>query len=126
MRNWANEFVKWLGPHAITPLACDGKLSKDKMKRELQTYMNGQGRNKVYHVLIISYETLRMYSEMLGTTEIGLMLADEGHRLKNSQNQTYVALNSLNVKRRVILSGTPIQVTYLYVLKFIYLKPWAE
>jgi len=40
---------------------------------------------------------------------IGLMLCDEGHRLKNGESQTFEALNSLNVKKRVILSGTPIQ-----------------
>ncbi|POI29663.1 hypothetical protein CIB84_006587, partial [Bambusicola thoracicus] len=32
-----------------------------------------------------------------------------GHRLKNSENQTYQALNSLNTPRRVLISGTPIQ-----------------
>lgn len=33
----------------------------------------------------------------------------KGHRLKNSENQTYQALNSLNTPRRVLISGTPIQ-----------------
>jgi hypothetical protein len=33
----------------------------------------------------------------------------QGHRLKNSENQTYQALNGLNAKRRILLSGTPIQ-----------------
>ena len=33
----------------------------------------------------------------------------QGHRLKNSENQTYQALVALNCKRRVLLSGTPIQ-----------------
>lgn len=37
------------------------------------------------------------------------MLCDEGHRLKNGDSQTFTALNSLSCKRRVILSGTPIQ-----------------
>ena len=37
------------------------------------------------------------------------MLCDEGHRLKNSENQTYQALMGLKAKRRVLLSGTPIQ-----------------
>ena len=33
----------------------------------------------------------------------------QGHRLKNSDNQTYTALNALQAERRVLLSGTPIQ-----------------
>lgn len=33
----------------------------------------------------------------------------QGHRLKNSDNQTYQALNAMNAQRRVLISGTPIQ-----------------
>jgi len=33
----------------------------------------------------------------------------QGHRLKNSENQTYAALSQLKTKRRILLSGTPIQ-----------------
>lgn len=33
----------------------------------------------------------------------------EGHRLKNSDNQTYQALNQMAAQRRVLISGTPIQ-----------------
>ena len=33
----------------------------------------------------------------------------KGHRLKNSENQTYQALNGLKAERRILLSGTPIQ-----------------
>lgn len=65
-----------------------------------------------YHhlVLIISYETLRNYADLIKKTEIGLLLCDEGHRLKNADSLLYTALNLLNAKRRIILSGTPIQV----------------
>ena len=60
-------------------------------------------------LLIISYETFRMNAEILHSGEIGLMMCDEGHRLKNCENQTYKALMGLKAKRRVLLSGTPIQ-----------------
>lgn len=33
----------------------------------------------------------------------------QGHRLKNCENLTYTALMGLQTKRRVLLSGTPIQ-----------------
>ena len=60
-------------------------------------------------VMIVSYETLRTLSVHLANCSIGLLLCDEGHRLKNGDSQTFTALNGLNVSRRVILSGTPIQ-----------------
>lgn len=78
-------------------------------------------------VMIVSYETLRTLSVHLANCSIGLLLCDEGHRLKNSgwynpnlrnssilhrysESLTFQALNGLDVKRRVILTGTPIQV----------------
>jgi hypothetical protein len=34
-------------------------------------------------VLIVSYETLRTLQPYLANVEVGLLLCDEGHRLKN-------------------------------------------
>lgn len=34
--------------------------------------------------MIVSYETLRTLSDYLANCSIGLLLCDEGHRLKNS------------------------------------------
>ena len=75
----------------------------------LQQWSVATGRNIVRPVLIISYETLRRNVDKLAGTEVGLMLADEGHRSKNGDSLTFTALNSLRCERRVILSGTPIQ-----------------
>ncbi|USW55861.1 Putative helicase, P-loop containing nucleoside triphosphate hydrolase, SNF2-like domain superfamily [Septoria linicola] len=109
VRNWANELVKWLGEGAIAPFAVDGKASKEEMTQQMRAWAMATGRAVVRPVLIVSYETLRLYVDELRNAPIGLMLCDEGHRLKNSESQTYEALNGLNVKKRVILSGTPIQ-----------------
>lgn len=110
VRNWANEIVKWLGEGVLTPLAVDGKSTKsNELGAALQQWSTAQGRNIVRPVLIISYETLRRNVDKLAGTEVGLMLADEGHRLKNGESLTFTALNSLRCERRVILSGTPIQ-----------------
>ena len=107
--NWANELVKWLGAGAITPFAIDGKASKEELTRQLRQWAISSGRAVTRPVIIVSYETLRLNVEELKHTQIGLMLCDEGHRLKNGDSQTFSALNGLNVTRRVILSGTPIQ-----------------
>ncbi|KAK4124123.1 hypothetical protein N657DRAFT_644320 [Parathielavia appendiculata] len=109
VRNWANELTKWLGADAITPFAIDGKASKEELTRQLRQWAIATGRSVTRPVIIVSYETLRLNIEELKNTPIGLMLCDEGHRLKNGDSQTFNALNNLNVSRRVILSGTPIQ-----------------
>ncbi|KAK4033283.1 P-loop containing nucleoside triphosphate hydrolase protein [Parachaetomium inaequale] len=109
VRNWANELTKWLGADAITPFAIDGKASKEELTRQLRQWAISTGRAVTRPVIIVSYETLRLNVEELKNAPIGLMLCDEGHRLKNGDSQTFSALNNLNVSRRVILSGTPIQ-----------------
>ncbi len=121
VRNWANELVKWLGKDAVTPFAVDGKASKDELTSQLKQWSVASGRSVVRPVLIVSYETLRLNVENLANTPIGLLLCDEGHRLKNGESQTFTALNGLNVDRRVILSGTPIQndlMEYFSLLNF--------
>ncbi|KAF9248573.1 hypothetical protein DTO006G1_6972 [Penicillium roqueforti] len=107
--NWANELVKWLGKDATTPFAIDGKATKAELITQIKQWAIASGRGIVRPVLIVSYETLRMYADTLNDTPIGLLLCDEGHRLKNKESLTWTALNKLNVTRRVILSGTPIQ-----------------
>ncbi|KUL92479.1 hypothetical protein ZTR_02599 [Talaromyces verruculosus] len=109
VRNWANELVKWLGPDAVTPFVIDGKATKAELSSQLKQWAIASGRSIVRPVLIVSYETLRLNVEDLRDTPIGLLLCDEGHRLKNKESLTWKELNSLNVTRRVILSGTPIQ-----------------
>ncbi|KAG0031150.1 DNA-dependent ATPase protein rad54 [Podila clonocystis] len=109
VRNWANEIIKWLGAGKIGVLTCDAKGTKEDTNNAMRQWASAKQRMVVNPVLIISYESLRMYAPVLAQTPIGLMLCDEGHRLKNSGSQTFVALNELNVQRRVILSGTPIQ-----------------
>jgi len=109
VRNWANELVKWLGADAIVPFAIDGKATKEELTQQLRQWAIASGRAVTRPVIIVSYETLRLNVEELKNTQIGLMLCDEGHRLKNGDSQTFTALNALKVSRRVILSGTPIQ-----------------
>lgn len=109
VKNWANELTKWLGANAITPFAIDGKATKEELTRQLRQWAIASGRSITRPVIIVSYETLRLNVEELKHTKIGLLFCDEGHRLKNADSNTFSALNSLNVSRRVILTGTPIQ-----------------
>ncbi len=38
-----------------------------------------------------------------------LLICDEGHRLKNNQNRISQLLSQLDINRRIILTGTPVQ-----------------
>lgn len=40
---------------------------------------------------------------------VDLLICDEAHRLKNNETKTTKALDSLSCRRRVLLSGTPMQ-----------------
>ncbi|XP_021339494.1 DNA repair and recombination protein RAD54-like [Mizuhopecten yessoensis] len=120
VKNWANEIYKWLGS-VINCLVIDSG-SKDDIDRDLGHFMQQRGRRIPNPVLIISYETLRHHSKVMLKGTIGLVICDEGHRLKNCENQTYQALNSLKAQRRILLSGTPIQndlLEYFSLIHFV-------
>ena len=108
VKNWQNEFKKWLGDEVST-VAIDGGGKKD-IDRKLEAFCSQQILGRVHTpVLFISYETFRLHAKVLNKRPIGLMICDEGHRLKNPDSQTYLALDQLDCQRRVLLSGTPIQ-----------------
>ena len=120
VKNWYNEISKWL-PNKISPLAVDSG-TKEQIDKNLAGFMNTFGRRPHNPVLIISYETFRLHCKVLHTSEVGLLLCDEGHRLKNCENQTYRALMGIKCKRRVLLSGTPIQndlLEYFSLVQFV-------
>ncbi|XP_043476135.1 DNA repair and recombination protein RAD54-like [Leptopilina heterotoma] len=120
VKNWYNEIFKWLN-NRVKPLAIDGG-SKNDIDAKLRGFMKTYGRRCANPILIISYETFRMHAHVLHEDEVGLVLCDEGHRLKNCENQTYQALMGIKAKRRVLLSGTPIQndlLEYFSLIQFV-------
>ncbi|XP_054880132.1 DNA repair and recombination protein RAD54-like [Poeciliopsis prolifica] len=107
VRNWYNEVGKWLGGR-ISPVAIDGG-SKEDIDKQLVNFISQHGLKVATPILIISYETFRLHADILHRGKVGLVICDEGHRLKNADNQTYQALHAMNAQRRVLISGTPIQ-----------------
>ncbi|XP_017842273.1 DNA repair and recombination protein RAD54-like [Drosophila busckii] len=107
VKNWEKEFTKWLQGR-MHCLAMEGG-SKEDTTRTLEQFAMNTATRCGTPVLLISYETFRLYAPILCKTEVGMVICDEGHRLKNSDNLTYQALMGLRTKRRVLLSGTPIQ-----------------
>ena len=107
VKNWDKEVDKWL-KGKVHSLPIDSG-SKDEIDQKLKGFMSQQQLRAPIPILIISYETFRLHAEVLHKSPVGMVICDEGHRLKNFDNLTYKALNLLKTRKRILLSGTPIQ-----------------
>lgn len=75
VKNWYNEFSKWLGSR-VHALALDNN-SKTETTKLLEQFMASQSQRSGPPVLILSYETFRIYANILNASEVGLLLCDE-------------------------------------------------
>lgn len=116
VKNWDNEFVKWLGPGGVKTLAL-AESDRKKTEKDLETF----AKTSIFQILICSYECLRTHVKRLTKYEncCDLLICDEAHRLKNSDNQTSRALDSIPVRRRVLLTG---KYRLMLLLKIVFLS----
>ncbi|XP_012168218.2 DNA repair and recombination protein RAD54B isoform X1 [Bombus terrestris] len=96
--SWNKEFKHWLGFHRISPYVVDAKNKTKDFKKHI--------RNSV---MIISYDMLTRCEQEVEEIPFNLIICDEGHRLKNNDIKAAKILHNLKCKRRIILTGTPIQ-----------------
>ena len=83
--------------------------SRDDVIHSVKQFL---GKSRPYDVLIVSYETFRIHAGLFAakaSAPVDLLICDEAHRLKNDETKTNKALDSLTCRRRVLLSGTPMQ-----------------
>jgi SNF2 family DNA or RNA helicase len=113
--NWANEFDKWLG-RASQPKRVVVREGGADGLQQIRTYVQRtiqQIKHQPGQVLIVSYDLFRRNSSVLVFPEcvsIGLLVVDEGHRLKNAGDSvTFAALESLPSDGRLCITATPIQ-----------------
>lgn len=115
--NWDNEIRKWVGD------SCPTFAAKGDIKTMIRNYLTYKSKS----ILIVSYESQRQYSKLFeqaakqntknhfnnnnnGSNNIcDLLICDEAHKLKNSESGLSKSLNLLPAKKRILLSGTPMQ-----------------
>ncbi|XP_029720005.2 transcriptional regulator ATRX-like [Aedes albopictus] len=130
--NWAQEIRYWLGdiPSGATVQVFHLPESSNIYKKMevLRGFHNVTSKNA--HCLLIGYEAFRslvfydarnkngeQHSDRI-RTEVrrilinpgaDLIVLDEGHIIKNRKSQTNLSVSEVATKRRIILTGTPIQ-----------------
>ena len=113
VKNWQDEFEKWVNCRAKTKAERIECMALADTTRKTVEGMIDQFLSPAnyYDVLVVSYETFRMQVERFARKKdsADLIICDEAHRLKNQDAQTSQALASLACRRRVLLSGTPMQ-----------------
>ncbi|ELW65889.1 Transcriptional regulator ATRX [Tupaia chinensis] len=120
--NWMNEFEKWQ----------EGLKDDEKLEvSELATVKRPQERSFMLQrwqedggVMIIGYEMYRnlaqgrnvksrklkeIFNKALVDPGPDFVVCDEGHILKNEASAVSKAMNSIRSRRRIILTGTPLQ-----------------
>uniref|UniRef100_A0A6I8NN72 Transcriptional regulator ATRX n=1 Tax=Ornithorhynchus anatinus TaxID=9258 RepID=A0A6I8NN72_ORNAN len=133
--NWMNEFEKWQ----------DGLEDDEKLEvSELATVKRPQERSYMLQrwqedggVMIIGYEMYRnlaqgrnvksrklkeIFNKALVDPGPDFVVCDEGHILKNEASAVSKAMNSIRSRRRIILTGTPLQnnlIEYHCMVNFI-------
>ncbi|TMW56631.1 hypothetical protein Poli38472_006641 [Pythium oligandrum] len=116
VKNWDDEIIKWL--HGRVKTIALFEANRDTVIKGIRQFVEGskptcsglQAANAA-QVLIISYETFRMHAQRFADAPscCDLLICDEAHRLKNANSQINRALSSLACRKRVLLSGTPMQ-----------------
>uniref|UniRef100_A0A3P8ZSI4 DNA helicase n=1 Tax=Esox lucius TaxID=8010 RepID=A0A3P8ZSI4_ESOLU len=115
--NWVNEFDKWQ-----VDLGDSSELAT--LRRPQERYIALQRWLKEGGVMIMGYEMYRnltlglkvthsQYKKVFDSALVDpgpdFVVCDEGHILKNEASNISKAMNSIKTKRRVVLTGTPLQ-----------------
>ena len=98
LANWQKEFRKWLGSERITIHIAE----TGDMVAKFRSYSSAP-------VLLVSYEMMVRTVAQLAEVPWDLVVCDEAHRLKNASIKASTSLARLACRRRLLLTGTPVQ-----------------
>lgn len=101
MLNWEMEFKKWCPAFKI--LTYFGTQKERKLKRQ------GWSKTNSFHVCITSYKVVVQDQQAFRRKKWKYFILDEAHNIKNFRSQRWQVLLNFNSKRRLLLTGTPLQ-----------------
>eukprot|EP00775_Hariotina_reticulata_P005925 gene5925-6165_t len=107
VQNWGSELRRWLGDRC-NPIVVDDTKA-EKVKKSLQEFRGHGPSHRKPLVLVMSYPCFRVHKAEVYKLGIDVVMCDEAHFLKNSDAQITQAVAGLPSRRRLLMSGTPIQ-----------------
>eukprot|EP00940_MAST-03C_sp_MAST-3C-sp2_P000876 g876.t1 len=99
--NWELECKRWCP--AFKVLAYYGTAKERKQKRI------GWSKPHSFHICITSYQLVVQDATVFRRRAWYYMILDEAHNIKNFQSQRWQTLLHFNTRRRLLLTGTPLQ-----------------
>ncbi|GFR51659.1 hypothetical protein Agub_g14095, partial [Astrephomene gubernaculifera] len=97
------------GTAAATTATTPGRKQPSASSSAAPQRCSPQERAK-FHVLLTSYEMLALEAGPLGRgLKYGVLVVDEGHRLKNKDSKLFHLLTQFDVRHKLLLTGTPLQ-----------------
>ncbi|KAI4319598.1 hypothetical protein MLD38_033179 [Melastoma candidum] len=101
MLNWETEFLKWCPAFKI--LTYFGSAKERRYKRQ------GWMKPNSFHVCITTYRLVIQDSKIFKRKKWKYLILDEAHLIKNWKSQRWQTLLNFHSKRRILLTGTPLQ-----------------
>ena len=101
MLNWEMEFKKWCPAFKI--LTYYGSAKERHQKRQGWSKLNS------FHVCITTYTLILQDKNMFRRKKWDYLILDEAHMIKNWQSQRWQTLLRFHSRRRILLTGTPLQ-----------------
>uniref|UniRef100_A0A7S2S8M9 Uncharacterized protein n=1 Tax=Mucochytrium quahogii TaxID=96639 RepID=A0A7S2S8M9_9STRA len=99
--NWEIEIKKFCPGFKI--LTYYGSAKERKLKR------TGWTKPNAFHICITSYQLAVQDANVLKRKKWFYLILDEAHNIKNFRSQRWQTLLNFNTKRRLLLTGTPLQ-----------------
>ncbi|CAB4253786.1 similar to Saccharomyces cerevisiae YDR334W SWR1 Swi2/Snf2-related ATPase that is the structural component of the SWR1 complex [Maudiozyma barnettii] len=99
--NWEMEFKRFAP--GLKVLTYYGTPQQRKEKRK------GWNKPDAFHVCIVSYQLVVQDQHSFKRKRWEYMILDEAHNIKNFRSTRWQALLNFNTKRRLLLTGTPLQ-----------------
>ncbi|XP_077293963.1 uncharacterized protein LOC143916643 [Arctopsyche grandis] len=118
--NWVDEFHKWLHEIKVAKKIQIYELSRFRKPFERALLLNQWKTHG--GVFIVGYEMFRILANMTIDKKLAenfssvllnpgpdMVVCDEGHLLKNDSTSLAIAMNKILTRRRIVLTGTPLQ-----------------